>query len=286
MPNSSQQLPLPYTDADASEAERWNDLVLALHRIGTACDAEMSAFIRWVYNTTKHDPAAELVRSYRKLAERPLGLCCSAEKARSTVETAERLGLVTVHRRRRFDGAQQDNGYQLHWQGIRALKQHAAASIANALADGLADHPPGLADHPPGLADHPPALADHHIRKILSCSSSDILRERGPAPAICNEEPKPQPQAVRQHFTAAGLRGDPAAFHAYYAARGWKRIIDWKAAAAAWSLREQQFRPASHALQPDTSALEHARKIATEFQQQGPSKPILGEQLRRRLQTT
>jgi hypothetical protein len=116
------QIAIPFVEGEASYAERWNDLVIALHRIGRQCDCEMATFVRWVFNTTAGGTTGALTKSYSKLAERPLGLCCSAAKARSTVEQAERLGLITVARCRRYDGAQLDNAYTINWDGVRALK--------------------------------------------------------------------------------------------------------------------------------------------------------------------
>lgn len=116
------QIALPFAEGEASHAERWNDLVIALHRIGRQCDCEMATFVRWVFNTTAGGTCGSLTKSYVKLAERPLGLCCSTAKARSTVEQAERLGLVIVTRCRRYDGAQLDNAYEINWEGVMALK--------------------------------------------------------------------------------------------------------------------------------------------------------------------
>ena len=41
-------------------------------------------------------------------------------------------------------------------------------------------------------------------------------------------------------WIAEKLRGTPQRFHDYYAARGWRGIVDWRAAARLWSSRERE----------------------------------------------
>jgi hypothetical protein len=171
------QIALPFAEGEASHAERWNDLVIALHRIGRQCDCEMATFVRWVFNTTAGGTSGSLTKSYVKLADRPLGLCCSTAKARSTVEQAERLGLVVVTRCRRYDGAQLDNAYEINWDGVMALKH------------GGRNHPHHWAPHAagqqgPASGKQGGALPQHLFKEdsLSKVSSSDTGPGAAPNP--------------------------------------------------------------------------------------------------------
>ncbi len=50
--NPLKQIALPFSAGECSHAERWNDLVIALYRIGQQCDCEMAIFLKWIFNTT------------------------------------------------------------------------------------------------------------------------------------------------------------------------------------------------------------------------------------------
>jgi len=179
------QTALPFEEGDASHAERWNDLVLALSRIGSQCDLHMATFIKWVFNATSGGTHGELRKSYAKLGERPLGLCCSREKARSTVEQAEKLGLVLVSRNRRYDGAQQDNGYAIDWTGVRRWKL--------GRTDTATDHGAGPTDHAPGLP-----WDQFKEYKVLVKYKSRTGPEAGPNPTESDSiEKKPNALAAK-----------------------------------------------------------------------------------------
>lgn len=132
------QIALPFADGEAAHAERWNDLGIALLRVGRHCDARLATLVRWIFNVTHGGTSGALTKCYGELAERPWGLCCDARTARRTVEMAEKLGLISVAANRRFDGSQQPNAYTINWDGVRALKR--------GVAGGHFDHPGGQID--------------------------------------------------------------------------------------------------------------------------------------------
>ena len=119
--DAREQRNLPFPEGEASHAERWNDIVLALSRIGTKCDLYLSRFVRLVFDTTHGGTSGAFIKSYEALAERPLWLCCSPRKVRLTVELADRLGLIGVQRRRSWQGGQLDNAYSINWAGVRSI---------------------------------------------------------------------------------------------------------------------------------------------------------------------
>lgn len=141
--NRVEQAALPFAEADAALAGAWNDVSLALHRIGSKCDLHLSRFVRMVFDFTHGGIEGALTKSYRQLAERPAWLCCSERKARATVELAERLGLVSVERRRAWSGSQQENSYSINWPGVRGI-------VNGPKAPGTTRQGPGTTRHPHG----------------------------------------------------------------------------------------------------------------------------------------
>lgn len=119
MANSRTQQELPFAEAEAACAERWNDVRMALRSLSKRdCDLGVATFVRWVFNVTaaSHGP---LVKTYEDLGEHPDGLCCSARTARRIVTAAERLRLVCVAGRRNRNGSQDHNAYTIDWDGVR-----------------------------------------------------------------------------------------------------------------------------------------------------------------------
>lgn len=169
----SQQQMLPLAEAEASHAERWNNLGLALGRIPRRHQtAQLAQLVRWVFNVTKGGLSGALTKPYAELGQWPWGLCCSERTARRTVASAQRLGLLSVTDQRRWDGSQQPNAYAIDWDGVRSL-------IRGDATDGHTDHPPGHSGHHPGQIGR-------HIRNY-SLLQSSIRKtsgpDRGPTPA-------------------------------------------------------------------------------------------------------
>lgn len=178
--STPRQTGLPFAEGEASHAERWNDLGIAMLRIGRHCRAEMSAFVRWVFNVTKGGTAGALTKSYAELAERPWGLCCDERTARRTVELACRFGLVSMNAQRRWDGSQQCNTYTIDWAGVAALKRGRTG--------GQFDHPPGHSDHLGGQNDQGGGQNVRHIRND-DLTQSSVRKNSGPVPGA---EPNPR----------------------------------------------------------------------------------------------
>jgi hypothetical protein len=120
--SAMRQTALPFREGEASHAERWNDLVIALYRTGPRCNCELATFVRWVFNATSGGTSGVLIKSYEELAARPLGLCCSRRTAARTVERAVRLRLVAAAHRLKPDGTQMNNAYTIDWEGVRMRK--------------------------------------------------------------------------------------------------------------------------------------------------------------------
>ncbi len=117
------QIALPFAEGEASYAERWNDLGIALLRIPPErCTAELASLVRWVFNVTKGGTDGCLTKSFAELAQRPWGLCCGERTAQRTVQTARRYGLLVVEEQLRWNGSQQPNAYRIDWAGVAALK--------------------------------------------------------------------------------------------------------------------------------------------------------------------
>jgi hypothetical protein len=121
--NPLRQVALPFAEGEASHAERWNDLGIALLRIPPRqCTAQLAGLVRWIFNVTKGGLEGALTKSFSELAQRPWGLCCDERTVRRTVANARRYGLIAVEEQRRWDGSQQCNSYTIDWTGIIALK--------------------------------------------------------------------------------------------------------------------------------------------------------------------
>jgi hypothetical protein len=159
--DGSEQLSLPFAQAEASQDERRNLLGLALMRV--RCDCELSVFVQWVFNVTAGGTHGELRKSAEELSNAPWGLCCSPDKARSTARKAFRLGLVGIQEHRDARGSQGANGYVIDWNGVRGLLD---------LSDkrALSHHPkPGtLAAQGPVLRTQGPMLGAHHTKETTS----------------------------------------------------------------------------------------------------------------------
>ena len=152
--NQYAQTRLPFEANDAERAGRWNDVSLALSKIGTKCDLHLSRFVRLVFDLTRGGSDGTLTKSYRELAQRPAWLCCSERKARSTVEIARRLGFVTVEHERAWSGSQKPNSYTINWPGIHSLLRGGT--------DGTTCHPLGTRRQGRGTTSHPHGTRRHH----------------------------------------------------------------------------------------------------------------------------
>jgi len=180
------QTELPFAMGEASRAERLNLLGLALTRVEADC--HLAVFCRWVFNVTAggREDGGELLRSYKQLAARPWGLCCSASKARATVGRARQLGLVAVREERYASGGQRSNGYRIDWTGVRSI-----LGLRSSPTDGEGpDVPAALREQGGVLTEHPPALreqggvfTEHPYRESPSlCPSLNSLSVPGPVP--------------------------------------------------------------------------------------------------------
>lgn len=148
---------LPIEEAEASFAERKNRLAIALLRVD--CDLHLAQFVLWVFNATHGGEHGELRKTYDELASKPLGLCCSRSKARSTVELAADLGFVTVRRTRDSAGGQSANCYQVNWPGIASIVR------CGRWRPDVATEQGGVATkHPGASTEQGDASWRHHIR--------------------------------------------------------------------------------------------------------------------------
>lgn len=180
-----QQREIPFEDADAAAAERRTTLGIVLQRMG--CDCQLSVLLQWVFNTEERT-GKPLVKSYRELAQRPWGLCCSPSKARTTVGTARRKGVLSVEEQRyKSSDGQKANAYALDWAGISAFligRRVARRDVPR--EESSAPYPPGpgaLLEHPPVSTaqgavstEHPPvSTAQPYIGNTLFVPSLDSL---------------------------------------------------------------------------------------------------------------
>lgn len=148
--DGAQQKRLPLGEAEGSFQDRRQRLGLALMAVG--CDAHLSRLCEWVFNVTRGGLQGELVKSYKELAVRPWGLCCSYDKARSTVARARATRLLDVTEQRYVSFGQRANQYRIDWAGI--------ASILG-LQGVLSAHPPVATAQPPVATAHPPVATAH-----------------------------------------------------------------------------------------------------------------------------
>ena len=168
-------------EGEASYSERKNELGLALIRV--ECDAEMSRLVLWVFDVTHGGRDGQLIKSYKELAQRPYGLCCSVSKARSTVSKAVSLGLLAKDENRYVSNGQRANGYSIDWAGVsRLLKLETRPGVPRG-------HPPVSTEHPPVSTEHPPVSTEHPFREQPSSPSSTLP---DPEP----EGPRPLPEDV------------------------------------------------------------------------------------------
>jgi hypothetical protein len=153
-----------------------------------------------VFDFTAGGTKGGFIKSYRALAERPLWLCCSERKARSTVEIAERLGFVITERRRAWTtGSQQENAYRINWDGITAI-------LKQSTPDGTTRHGPGTTSQPHGTTSHPHGTTCRHIEEEkLSGSPSEETPGTGPG-----TEPNPTEKDSEQEGRprTAALQGN------------------------------------------------------------------------------
>jgi hypothetical protein len=115
----SRQEPLPFGEAEGSFQERKELLGLAL--LKARADIYLAQFALWVFNATHGGVSGALKRTYADLAAAPWGLCCGKTKARETVETARRIGIVAITETRLADGGRGANEYTIDWLGIREV---------------------------------------------------------------------------------------------------------------------------------------------------------------------
>lgn len=169
------QVSLPFAEGEATHAERWNDLGIALLRIPPKqCTAHLAGLVRWIFNVTGGGMEGALTKSYEELAQRPWGLCCNERTARRTVDTACRYGLINAAEQRRWDGSQQCNAYTIDWEGIAALK--------------LGRRTDGHSVHPPGHTDHRGGQDVRHIKEF-SLMQSSVRKNSGTGPGA---DPNPR----------------------------------------------------------------------------------------------
>lgn len=188
--NQFTQTQLPFGDAEAAHAERWNDLTLALLRLPLKqCTAHLAGLMRWIYNANKL--GKPLTKSHAELAARPWGLCCDERTVRRIVACAKEYGLIICEEQRRWDGSQQPNSYWVDWDGVAALKNGRSTGGHYALAPGHSVHPGG----------HSVQGGGHHVRHIRNNSTvqcSTVNSGSGP-----EAEPNPRSDSALKSQTLA-----------------------------------------------------------------------------------
>lgn len=145
-----------FDDAEAAHVGKWNDVSLALSRIGTKCDLHLSRFVRMVFDMTHGGTSGALTKSYKALSERPAWLCCSQSKTRRTVETSVRMGFVNATSRRAWGGSQQENSYTINWSGVWSLL--AGAGVHR-------EHTPVPREHGPAQGEQGYVPREHHNKE-------------------------------------------------------------------------------------------------------------------------
>ena len=113
------QLAIDFAAAEAFYGDRRQSLLAALANPAVKCDLHLTTFVMRLFDADQREQP--LTISFEQLASRPLGLCCSVSKARSTAEWAESLGLITVKPTRDPNGMRGPNEYRLSWPGVLAI---------------------------------------------------------------------------------------------------------------------------------------------------------------------
>lgn len=114
---SEEQRELPFGEAEGSFAERKELLGLALLKL--KADLHLAQLCLWIFNATDGGIRGTLRKSYDELAANPWGLCCGKTKARATVDTALRIGLVESVQTFVAGGGYGANEYRIDWAGVR-----------------------------------------------------------------------------------------------------------------------------------------------------------------------
>jgi hypothetical protein len=177
--DSPGQQHVPFWRYSAAYEEERGYLGLAVMRL--RCDLHEVQFLLWLFNTTEAGRKGTLQKSYKQIADWPWGLCCSPDKAESTVQKLQRKRLCHVEETWNAQGIQTANRYTYDRDLILAAcglrRQPPAAEAA----------PPAAEAAPPAAEAAPPA-AQAHIRNNTSShlfspfhTSFDRSRERAEA---------------------------------------------------------------------------------------------------------
>lgn len=191
----SHQGQLAFDLAEASFQDRLNLVNLSLQRI--EADIYLCRLMERVFYLTHGGQEGEtVVKTYEELAARPLWLCCSRSKARSTVGLARHCGLLTVTENRYATGGQQANGYAVDWEGVRRILHGGRSGSQDRSRRGerRAEHggPGASTGHPHALIKHPPVTTEHRgalLRQPSLDNHSSIFSESS------SPVPDPDPEA-------------------------------------------------------------------------------------------
>lgn len=188
---ATHQEELRFDEAEAGFHERLNMVNLALQRI--EADIYLCRLLERVFHLTQGGVAGQAVlKSHDELASRPLWLCCSKSKARSTVGAARHYGLLVVEENRYASTGQRANSYSIDWEGIRRIlhggsdgsqgRPRRSDRNASGEAQGGASrkHPPALPRHGPASTEQGPALLEHPSGDLFLISKRSPVP--GPAP--------------------------------------------------------------------------------------------------------
>lgn len=149
-----------FESSDLTRADLKNLLSLALQRV--ECNIYLAQLVIWVFNVSSE--TNPLRKSYRELASRPWGLCCSENHAYATVKKAKRLQLVNVTETWSAPGVQGANEYRMDWDGVRrivGLRQSVTHPTIKAPPPTIIEAPPTTLDPPPISIEAPLSICDH-----------------------------------------------------------------------------------------------------------------------------
>lgn len=104
--------------AEMKHDDRRNRLGAVIQKVDG--DLHLREFLMWIFNVTGGGLEGSLQKSFIELGYRPWGLCCSRSKARSTVNRAVELGIVSKEETT-GDNGQQANKYSIDWDGVSDL---------------------------------------------------------------------------------------------------------------------------------------------------------------------
>lgn len=189
----SRQGALEFAQAEAAFADRQNLVNLALQRI--EADIFLCRLLERVFYLTHGGREGEsVVKSYSELAARPLWLCCSTSKARSTVGLARHYGLLKVSEDRYASGGQKANHYAIDWEGVRAIlhggragsqgrPRGANGSQAQGGPGAPTRHPPASIEHPHASTEQGGVLLEHpSLDNLFLISSESLFPDPVPEP--------------------------------------------------------------------------------------------------------